>query len=91
MAQLPLAQLPLALRGSLCLANVSRKPIEDILNEFSGDELDDWPADDVKDDLGTANTIGRERSPFTHHHISNQKSLSSRARHEAVTLVNMPK
>ena len=36
-------------RGRLnVLANVIRKPIEAILNEFSGDNAGDWPAGDVK-------------------------------------------
>ncbi|EIW81255.1 2-oxoglutarate dehydrogenase E1 component [Coniophora puteana RWD-64-598 SS2] len=40
-------------RGRLnVLANVIRKPIEAILNEFSGSELDDSPAGDVKYHLG---------------------------------------
>ncbi|KXN84599.1 2-oxoglutarate dehydrogenase, mitochondrial [Leucoagaricus sp. SymC.cos] len=40
-------------RGRLnVLANVIRKPIEAILNEFSGDEDDNWPAGDVKYHLG---------------------------------------
>ena len=40
-------------RGRLnVLANVIRKPIEAILNEFSGDEADHWPAGDVKYHLG---------------------------------------
>ncbi|PPR07689.1 hypothetical protein CVT24_003898 [Panaeolus cyanescens] len=40
-------------RGRLnVLANVIRKPIEAILNEFSGDEEDSWPAGDVKYHLG---------------------------------------
>ncbi|PPQ71885.1 hypothetical protein CVT26_007009 [Gymnopilus dilepis] len=40
-------------RGRLnVLANVIRKPIEAILNEFKGDEVDDWPAGDVKYHLG---------------------------------------
>ncbi|KAF9032761.1 thiamine diphosphate-binding protein [Panaeolus papilionaceus] len=40
-------------RGRLnVLANVIRKPIEAILNEFSGDESDSWPAGDVKYHLG---------------------------------------
>ncbi|KIM35868.1 hypothetical protein M413DRAFT_449496 [Hebeloma cylindrosporum] len=40
-------------RGRLnVLANVIRKPIEAILNEFSGDEADDSPAGDVKYHLG---------------------------------------
>ena len=40
-------------RGRLnVLANVIRKPIEAILNEFSGDEADPWPAGDVKYHLG---------------------------------------
>jgi 2-oxoglutarate dehydrogenase E1 component len=40
-------------RGRLnVLANVIRKPIEAILNEFAGDPQDDWPAGDVKYHLG---------------------------------------
>jgi 2-oxoglutarate dehydrogenase E1 component len=40
-------------RGRLnVLANVIRKPIEAILNEFAGDPADDWPAGDVKYHLG---------------------------------------
>src|SRR6202044_1888071 len=34
------------------LANVIRKPIEAILNEFSGNSADDWPVGDVKYHLG---------------------------------------
>jgi len=40
-------------RGRLnVLANVVRKPVEAILNEFSGDEDASWPAGDVKYHLG---------------------------------------
>jgi 2-oxoglutarate dehydrogenase E1 component len=40
-------------RGRLnVLANVVRKPIEAILNEFMGDSDDNWPAGDVKYHLG---------------------------------------
>jgi 2-oxoglutarate dehydrogenase E1 component len=40
-------------RGRLnVLANVIRKPLEAILNEFSGSQNDEWPAGDVKYHLG---------------------------------------